>query len=160
MSMFGSPAKAPLAADLEALIDELGRRDSIRLLGHVADTKSFFEALDVFALSSLREGLPNVLLEAMALEAPVLATRINGVPSLIRDGENGLLVEPGSVDSLAAGLRQLLADEPLRRRLSAAARQTIEQSFSFQERMEKIAKIYDGLLSPRTEPVVADTVSA
>ena len=79
---------------------------------------TIYQALDVFALSSLREGLPNVVLEAMALEVPVAATRIAGVPRLIRDGENGLLVEPGSVDELVAALGRLLGDPELRRRLA------------------------------------------
>ena len=83
-------------ARLEALIAELGRGDRVRLLGYRPETCGLYEAMDVFALSSLREGLPNVLLEAMALEVPVVATRVAGVPRLIHDGENGLLVEPGS----------------------------------------------------------------
>src|SRR4029078_12432693 len=94
--------------ELQALTDKLGISQHVKLLGHVNDTQSFFESLDVFALSSLREGLPNVLLEALALEAPVVATRIAGIPSLIQHGANGLLVEPEDEDALAAARRRLL----------------------------------------------------
>ncbi len=89
---------------LEALIAELGLADRVQLLGYRSDLPDWYEAMDVFALSSLREGLPNVLLEAMALETPVVATRIAGVPRLVRHEENGLLVEPGSVEALAGAL--------------------------------------------------------
>jgi glycosyltransferase involved in cell wall biosynthesis len=132
---------------LEALIAQLRRGDRIRLFGYRPDVRDLFEALDVFALSSLREGLPNVLLEAMALEVPVLATRIAGVPGLIDDGVNGLLVRPGSVEELTRGLGRLLGDAELRQRLSHAGRETIVGRYNFAARMSKIAAIYDGLLS-------------
>lgn len=134
-------------ADLEKLIRELGRQDRIRLLGHVERPKEFVEALDMFVLSSRREGLPNVLLEAMALEVPVVATRIAGVPTLIQHDENGLLVEAESVQSLSAGIRRLALDAELRVRLAGAGRSTIEREYSFQHRMEKMAALYDHLLS-------------
>ena len=107
---------------LEGLIAELGMGDRVRLLGYRADLPAWYEAMDVFALSSLREGLPNVLLEAMALETPVVATRIAGVPRLVRHEENGLLVEPGAVEELAAALGRLLRDDGLRGRLARAGR--------------------------------------
>jgi glycosyltransferase involved in cell wall biosynthesis len=136
---------------LKGLIRELGREERIRLLGYCADTRSLYEALDVFALSSLREGLPNVVLEAMAMEVPVIATRIAGVPGLIQDGGNGLLVEPGSIDELAAALARLHADRGLRQRLASAGRQTIDSTrFSFAERMRQIAALYDRLLDRST----------
>jgi len=131
---------------LEALVRELGLKQRVRLPGYLSDLRPVYEAMDCFALSSLREGLPNVLLEAMALEVPVVATRIAGVPRLIADGANGLLVGPGSVDELAAGLGRLLADAGLRLRLGQAARETVETRFSFASRMEKIRAIYDVLL--------------
>ncbi|HXG08789.1 MAG TPA: glycosyltransferase, partial [Gemmataceae bacterium] len=81
--------------ELRSLVAGLGRQERIRLLGYQPDPRAIYEAMDVFALSSLREGLPNVVLEAMAMGVPVVATRVAGVPRLIRDGENGLLVEPG-----------------------------------------------------------------
>ena len=134
-------------ASLEELVDELGRKDRIRLLGYRSDVKEIYQAMNVYALSSLREGLPNVLLEAMALETPVVATRIAGVPRLIDDGANGLLVDPGSVDQLTAALRRLLENETLRTELAAAARRTIVGSYGFDERMRKVAGVYDEVLA-------------
>ena len=87
-------------ASLQALIAELGQQERIRLLGYRSDVMDWYEAMDIFALSSFREGLPNVLLEALALEVPVVATRIAGIPRLIRDGDNGLLIEPGKLEDL------------------------------------------------------------
>jgi glycosyltransferase involved in cell wall biosynthesis len=105
-----------------------------------------YQAFDLFALSSYREGLPNVLLEAMALEVPVVATRVAGIPRLIEDGVNGLLVEGGDSGSLAGAIARLLDDAALRARLGKTARQTIEARYSFQQRMVRIAGLYDRLL--------------
>jgi glycosyltransferase involved in cell wall biosynthesis len=131
---------------LRSLIARLGRGDRIRLLGYQADTIALYEALDVFALSSLREGLPNVVLEAMAMEVPVVATRVAGIPRLIENDVNGLLVEAGSVSEMAEALAKLLGNSALRRRLSFAGRATIERDHSFEVRIQKIRDIYDRLL--------------
>ena len=104
-------------AKLEALLAELGRGDRIRLLGFQGDVIPLFEAMDLFVLSSLSEGLPNVVLEAMALEVPLVATRIAGIPRLIEDGRNGLLVEPGSIDALATAIARTIDDLTLRHQL-------------------------------------------
>ncbi|HEY1379580.1 MAG TPA: glycosyltransferase [Gemmataceae bacterium] len=132
--------------DLEALIAELGVGDRVRLLGHCGDTRGLYEALDLFVLSSYREGLPNVLLEALAMEVPVVATRVAGVPRLIRDGETGILVDPGSVDSLAAAMARLLGDPEARGRLAAGGRRLVVDRFSFAARMNKVRAVYDRLL--------------
>jgi glycosyltransferase involved in cell wall biosynthesis len=144
---------------LQSLIDRLQTSQRIKLLGHVDDAQAFFESLDIFVLSSVREGLPNVLLEAMALEVPVVATRIAGIPSLIQHDKNGLLVEPANLFALTEGLRRLLGDQPLRKRFSREGRQTIEGSFSFERRMRRIAGIYDALLarSPDAMPAAMTT---
>jgi glycosyltransferase involved in cell wall biosynthesis len=131
---------------LRTLIANLGLDNRVRLLGHLSDVRPFLEALDVFALSSHREGLPNVLLEAMALEVPVVATRVNGVPRLVIDGENGLLVEAGTVEGLTLGIRKLIEDIDLRSKLAAAGRRTVVERFSFCARMAKVRGVYDGLL--------------
>jgi glycosyltransferase involved in cell wall biosynthesis len=133
-------------ASLESLIAQLGRQGRARLLGFRSDLPEWFQAMDVFVLSSLREGLPNVVLEAMALETPVVATRIAGVPRLVRDGENGLLVAPDSVEELTAALSRLLGDPALRERLGKAGRRTVEADYSFAVRMDKMRVVYDRLL--------------
>jgi glycosyltransferase involved in cell wall biosynthesis len=134
-------------ARLRKLVEGLGRGDRIKLLGHRSDMPEVFRAMDVFALSSLREGLPNVLLEAMASGVPVVATAIAGIPRLVVDGENGLLVPPGSVEALARGVGLLLADAGLRARLGRQGRRTVEDRHSFAARIEKLRAIYDELLS-------------
>jgi glycosyltransferase involved in cell wall biosynthesis len=131
---------------LQELIAELGVGERVRLLGYRADLKDLYQALDVFALSSLREGLPNVLLEAMALEVPVVATRVAGIPRLIRDSENGLLVEAGNPAGLGRAIRTLLGDPDQGARLRRCGRQTVEARYSFAARMEKMRAIYDRLL--------------
>lgn len=132
---------------LEARIAGQRHPERYHLLGHRNDVTDLYQAFDIFALSSLREGLPNVLLEAMALETPVVATKIAGIPRLIEDRRNGRLVEPGSVDQLAGAIGELIDNPNQRAALAAAGRQTIEDRYSFRRRMEKIAAIYDELLN-------------
>jgi len=137
-------------ARLEALARELNVAERVRLSGWQADVRGTLEALDVFALPSLREGLPNVLLEAMALEVPCVASRIAGIPRLITDGADGLLIPPGDLGGLTAALGSLLADPARRGAIAAAGRATIEARYSFAARMRKLADIYDELLAGST----------
>jgi glycosyltransferase involved in cell wall biosynthesis len=129
--------------ELERQAIATGYGDRIRLLGFQADTVNLFENFDLFCLSSLREGLPNVVLEAMAMEVPVLATRCGGIDAFARDGTDMLTVPTGSADALAGGLRRLIGDAELRRRLAEAARARIEAEFSFRRRMERMAEVYE-----------------
>jgi glycosyltransferase involved in cell wall biosynthesis len=131
---------------LEALARELDLRARVRFAGWQPDVRPYFEALDAFALSSYREGLPNVLLEAMALEVPVVSTRVNGVPRLIEDGANGFLVSAGDADGLAHALAVALTNGEVRTRFRAAGRHTVETKFSFATRMKRLAELYDLLL--------------
>ena len=133
-------------APLERLARELGLADRVRLAGWQADVRGYFEAMDVFALSSLREGLPNVLLEAMALDVPVVSTRVNGVPRLIQDGRNGFLVNAGDINGLTAALSNLLASANLRDTFRAEGRRTVETRYSFATRMNRLKLLYDELL--------------
>lgn len=144
--------EGPLLAALQAQIQKLGRQNEIRLLGYRSDTIDLYQALDVFVLSSLREASPNVVLEAMSLEAPTIATRIAGVPRIIEDGESGLLIEPNSVPALEEAISRLLNDEGLRERIAAAGRETIESRYSFSVRMDKMRRVYDELLGLPSPP--------
>jgi glycosyltransferase involved in cell wall biosynthesis len=143
-------------ATLQALISELRREDRIRLLGYRANPIDVYQAMDIFALSSLREGLPNVVLEAMALEVPLTATRIAGIPRLIEHDVTGLIVEPGSVDSLEHAIERLLVDPNLRARLGRAGRASVEDRYSFDVRMHKIQKVLDDLLGRTSRTVSND----
>jgi glycosyltransferase involved in cell wall biosynthesis len=133
--------------NLSRLARELDLGDRVLLPGWRPDVRGYFEAMDVFALSSLREGLPNVLLEAMALEVPVVSTRVNGVPRLVQDGRNGLLVNAGDADALGAALSRLLNNDTLREQFRAAGRRTVETRYSFATRMKRLARLYDELLA-------------
>jgi glycosyltransferase involved in cell wall biosynthesis len=141
-------------ATLQKLIDELGQGDRMRLVGYRRDTADLYQAMDLFCLSSLREGLPNVLLEAMALETPVVATRIAGVPRLVQHEQSGLLVEPNNESALTEALERMLRDQALRLSLARQARRTIETRYSFQGRMDKVRALYDRLLErgDRSQP--------
>jgi glycosyltransferase involved in cell wall biosynthesis len=131
---------------LTALAAELGIADRVHLAGWQSDVRNYFEAMDLFALSSFREGLPNVLLEAMALEVPAVATRIAGIPKLIADQVNGRLVEPNDLDGLSSALSDVLRNPELRESYRQAARQTILTRFSFVARMERMKRVYDEML--------------
>ena len=133
-------------ANLERLVAEYGLEQRVSLPGWQTDVRDYFEAMDAFALSSHREGLPNVVLEAMALEVPVVATRVNGVPRLVQDGRNGFLIEPGRVEALTTALAGLIHNAGLRELFRAAGRKTVEGRYSFPARILKLKQIYDELL--------------
>ena len=139
--------EGPERAPLEALIRAEGLSDRVTLLGFCADTIALYQAMDICALASVREGLPNLLLEGMAMSVAVVATRIAGIPKLIDDGVHGLLIEPGSLPPLVAALQLLVTDGVLRDRLAKAGRTRIEAEYSFRKRMDRIKAIYDGVLA-------------
>jgi glycosyltransferase involved in cell wall biosynthesis len=138
--------EGPERRKLEALggASSLGAR--LRLLGNVSDPRLLFSAMDIFALSSRREGLPNVLLEAMAMGVPVVATAVAGVPLLVEDGTTGLLVDPDSPQELTRALGRLVEDPERAHTMARQARIRIEEDFSFRDRMTKVARVYDRLL--------------
>lgn len=137
------------------LMQQLARSrhpDQAKLCGHVFDMGAFFASLDLFVLSSLREGLPNVVLEAMAMELPIVATRCGGMTEFVGDSESVVLCDPGEPQQLPdALLLPLVQSETERARLTAAARHHI-QKFSFSHRARQVTAIYDPLLN-RDEPV-------
>ena len=115
------------------------------LLGHQPEMSPLYNAVDLFALSSLSEGLPNVLLEAMAMSLPVVATHVGGVPQLIDDQVNGLLIPSNDVPALAAAITRIIETPRLARELGRSARVLIESRFSFAKRMERMVEVYESL---------------
>jgi glycosyltransferase involved in cell wall biosynthesis len=141
--------EGPERTRLEQVIAALKLQSRIRLLGLQTNLIPFYEALDAFALSSRREGLPNVLLEAMAIGVPTVATAVAGVPRLIQDGVNGLLVSDISVEALKKGLARILGDRELGEALSQQSQKTIAARYCFKARMDKITALYDELLAKK-----------
>jgi glycosyltransferase involved in cell wall biosynthesis len=141
--------EGPEQASLQAQIDASGHAPHLTLLGHQSDKHALYSRFDIYALSSLREGLPNVILEALAMELPLLATRCGGVVEAVQDGVEALLCESGSEAELLAPLRRLVTDGDLRARLAQQGRARIERDFDFSERMRRMTRIYDELLAGR-----------
>ena len=131
---------------LLALAAELGLGERVRLLGQRSDLIELYQAFDVFVLSSLREGLPNVVLEALAIEVPVVATSVAGVPRVLENGQSGFIVRSGTPEELAGAISLLFDDEQLRQRFARAGRRTVEERYSFRVRMEKVKRVYDNVL--------------
>ncbi|MCA9047597.1 MAG: glycosyltransferase family 4 protein [Planctomycetaceae bacterium] len=142
-----------LRESLQQQIRDRGLSEHVILAGFLKDPRELYRAIDVFVLSSLREGLPNVLLESMASQRAVVTTRVNGIPRLVTDGENGYVVEPDSVDELCGGIHRCLNSTEQRRQIAAAGRFTIENRFCFARRMEKIVDTYRRL-SPQLEQYI------
>ena len=116
--------------DLEARARTLGIADRVRFLGERSDIETLLPAMDVFALSSREEGIPNALLEAMAASRPSVATAVGGTPEVLTDGETGWLVPPASPDALAAALEQAIGDRAEAARRGAAAGRAAEEKLS------------------------------
>jgi len=134
--------EGPKGERLRAAAKELGCAQHVRFPGFVEDFASLVRDVDVFVLPSLAEGLPNVLLEAMASSRPVVATKIGGIVDLVVDGENGLLVPPADSDALASAILRLLSDAELAARLGRCARETVRNSYSFTRQFALLEQIY------------------
>jgi glycosyltransferase involved in cell wall biosynthesis len=130
---------------LSAQIDRLGIGASCRLLGHVRDVPLFHHALDLFVQSSSYEGTPNVVLEAMAFETPIVATNAGGTAEIARDGLEALIVPIRDDAALDRALRSALTDRSAVRRRVVAARQRVEGELSFDSRLRRIESLYDEL---------------
>jgi len=111
----------PLRSDLEKKVSELSIGTKVRFLGWRFDLEKIYADLDIVVLSSLNEGTPVSLIEAMAACRPVVATRVGGVPDVVEDGVTGLLVPSKNSEALAVAILQLLKDAGLRRRLGEQA---------------------------------------
>jgi glycosyltransferase involved in cell wall biosynthesis len=119
---------------LREQIASRGLQDQVVLVGPVGQDEILaqYHWADVFCLPSFAEGLPVVLMEAMATELPVVTTPINGIPELVKDGTNGFLVAPGRADLLADALATLAADPDLRARLGQRARTDVVAGFALE----------------------------
>jgi glycosyltransferase involved in cell wall biosynthesis len=133
----------PDRAKLDALIDELGIRGSVRMLGRRDDMPSLYASLDVMVSASRHEGLPIAILEGMASRLPLVATGVGEVPTVILDGHTGVLAPAENPELLAAAIIDLLRNPAKRERLGSAARQLVEDEFSAGRMTADYLRVYE-----------------
>lgn len=144
-----APVKCAIVGDgperprLEALIRKHELERSVWLLGERGEIPSWLSAFDLYCLPSLWEGLPNAVLEAMALGLPVVASAVDGVPEAVTDGRDGVLVPPAKPAALAAALRSLSSDAARRAALGAAAKAAVAERFTLRRMIAEYEAAYD-----------------
>jgi len=137
----------PLRPETERLIREQNLDQDMLLLGLRRDVPDLLHCMDIFILTSLWEGLPRVIPQAMAAGLPVVANAVDGVCEVVRDGENGYLIQPGDVVGMARKVTALLTDSALRQTLAAAGRATAARDFSLQAMIGRLESLYENLLA-------------
>ena len=135
----------PTRPGLETLVQELGLLDYVVFVGHQHHIKPVFRDIDILALTSYTEGFPNVVLEALCMDTPVLATSVGGVPSIIENEKTGILVQAGEVDQIAQGLTKMISNMDFANQLAQNGKQKVLEKFEFANRVAKVQIIYDEL---------------
>lgn len=133
------PQRAPLQAEVEAML----LKNKVCFLGARSDVKDWLNVADVLLLPSLTEGLPLVLLEAMAAGKPIVASRVGGIPEVLSDGKTGILVAPRSPDAIAKAVCRLYKNQEFAKQLGHAARLHAEKHFT----LPRIVKQWEILYS-------------
>ncbi len=141
--------EGPSREKLQSQIVELGCREQVHLAGWRADIPEIMKACTVFALPSRWEGMPNVVLEAMAAGLPVVATEVEGVREVITDGVSGSIVQGDSAADFRSGLQNMLDDAALRARFSIESQISAEKDFAIRSVVVKYGNLYHEMLDRR-----------
>ena len=139
-----------IRSDLMTQTRDLGISKDVVFLGHREDTDALLQALDIFALPSLSEGIPMALLEAMAASRAVVASRVGGVPEIVEDGNEGFLVESMDVNGLAEKCLRLIQSPELAQKMGQAARARVERNFSAENMAHQVALLYKELVESKS----------
>ncbi len=141
----------PLKNELESLIQRLGIEGRVRLLGLRQDMPALYAACDAIVLSSAWEGMPNVVLEAMASSIPVVATSVGAVPEVVADGESGLIVLPGNHEALANAMgRMMEMPEQTRQAFGREGYDRVRTEFSLETVIDKWEDLFNQLLAAKS----------
>lgn len=136
--------EGPMEDDLRALVRRLSLEDRVRFLGFRSDVADVVAAADVFCLSSVWEGVPLSVQEAILLGVPVVSTDVGGMSEIVVDGRSGRLVPAGDARALAAALDELCASQDLRARYARQARTDLHLRFSTEAMLERLRALYLG----------------
>jgi len=143
--------KGPKRAELEALITDLNLNGTVVLCGALphSEVMTKYTRATLFALACVlaedgdRDGIPNVLLEAMAMQVPVVSTQVSGIPEVVEDGLTGLLVPPRNDKALANALARLLDDPDLREKLSQKGRKRVQERFDIRNNIGRLIELFE-----------------
>lgn len=139
----------PLRKKLEDLSNELALSDKVVFAGGRRDISQIMSSLDILVLSSLEEGLGNVLLEALACGRPVVATSVGGVEEIIQDRVHGLLVPPKDPEALAQAILWMLKNEREAQEMAKRGKEKVEKYFTVDRMIEKTERLYDELIQEK-----------
>lgn len=144
----------PAKKDLEALSRSLGLAERVIFTGYWDDVRPFYQDLEFMALTSYTEGFPNVLMEALCMGKPVLATSVGGVPDIIEDRQTGHLVQPGDWDAVAARMKELLNDPDQGKKMADKGKLRVLGDFQFKKRVNDLQNLYLDVLAQRGVPAI------
>jgi L-malate glycosyltransferase len=145
----------PLRADVERWIAHHRLQGAVHLVGLQEEVRPYLSAMDLYMMSSEFEGLPVALLEAMAMELPVVVTRVGGIPEVVRDGEAGRVVQSGAPHELARALASLLSSDAERRAMAVRARSVVAAGFAMDRMQRELEEVYELVLSESSSRRVA-----
>jgi glycosyltransferase involved in cell wall biosynthesis len=138
-----------LMESLRALVSQLELSETVIFTGFLEDVPQIIATFDVAVLPSYFEGMGRVLLEAMAMEKPVVGTRVGGIPDLVEQGLNGYLVSPGNGKELASAILKILNDKDLALKMGQAGRKKMTDRFSAESMVRSIEEVYSELLKKK-----------
>ncbi len=133
-------------SEIKGLIEDLSLQKDVFFTGMLPDVREALNSLDVLVLASLDERCSRTLLEGLACGKAIVATRVGGNPEIVRDGKNGLLIEPENENHFAESVLTLLKDDELRQKMGEQGRKLAEDNFSISNNLEKMRELYTGLV--------------
>jgi len=128
--------------EIENLIHKYKLGKKLLLVGAIPEAYKYLKAFDIFILPSVKEGFPWTILEAMAAEIPIIATKVGAVPEIIQSDKNGLLIEPASPQAIADSIIKLLRDEKFRNNIAAEGKKTVEEKFNLKKMVEQYENLF------------------
>lgn len=133
----------PEKVNLRSLVARMDLQSNVTFCGWITPNSEFLSILDLFVLASRWEGMPNVILESMLMEIPIVATTVGGTPDLIENRKEGLLIHPGDVKECADGMIAYMVDAELRKKTAQAAYRKVTEEFSLKKMIDGYRALYE-----------------